>query len=78
MSPLTTQGKEVALADLRRRRANQPVPIDNASLPAGSPMYFYCVSCGHVAEVKPENYITAVRRLCPECQALKDMGWLEE
>ena len=73
----TTQGKEFALARLGERRANPPEQIDNGSLIAGSPMYFYCISCGWLADTKPESYLTPVRKLCRECQALKDLGWLE-
>jgi hypothetical protein len=75
--PLTTQGKEIALAALQERRKNPPQHIDNASLYAGSPMYFYCVSCAHIADTKPENYLFPPRKLCSECEALKDAGWLE-
>jgi hypothetical protein len=75
--PATTMGKAVALEALASRRANQPKKIDNSSLPAGAPMYFYCLSCGHESDVKPENYLTAPKKLCGECQALRDLGWLE-
>ena len=74
--PMTVHGKTVALQALAERRANQPKKIDNNSLYAGSPMYFYCLSCG--AEiVVPESYLRKPD-LCEECQALKAMGWLEE
>lgn len=77
--PITEQGREAALQALaRRRQANAEMKkIDNASLPAGSPMYFYCISCGDNHAVLPETYITPPPKLCPECQALKDCGWLE-
>jgi len=73
----TTQGKEVALRALEeRRQANRDRErIDNSSLYAGSPMHFDCSGCGEDIVV-PENYITCPK-LCPECQALKDVGWLE-
>ena len=70
----TQQGKEHALAELAKRRANKPKLPDNSSLPAGSPMYFGCISCGAVI-VLPENYLTP-QRLCIECQALTELGWL--
>lgn len=73
----TEQGKEHALAELKKRRENKPEQVNNASLPAGSPMYFYCKSCGHLADTKPESYFTPVKQLCGECRALKDCGWLE-
>jgi len=42
------KGKEAALKTLEERRANPPEQINNASLPAGSSMYFYCISCGQL------------------------------
>jgi len=75
--PMTTLGKEAALAALRQRRENKPTPIDDTSLPAGSPMHFYCISCGHIAEVAPESYTWAPKKLCGECKALQDLDWLE-
>jgi hypothetical protein len=78
MNPITTHGKAAALMALDLRRKDQPEHIDNASLVAGSPMYYYCVSCGHLADTKAENWaITPPKKLCVECQALKDLGWLE-
>jgi hypothetical protein len=38
-------GRDRALLPLARRQATAQ-PVDNASLPAGSPMYYYCDSCG--------------------------------
>lgn len=75
--PATLQGKEFALKKLAERRANKPAEINNSSLVAGSPMYFYCKSCGHVSDVLPESYVTPPKRICSECEALKDLGWLE-
>jgi hypothetical protein len=77
MGLATTQGKEFALAQLEERRKNQPKHIDNASLYAGSPMYYYCRSCGHESDVLPESHFGAPRKLCSECQALKDLDWLQ-
>jgi len=64
---------------LARRRAENAKKgkIDNASLPAGSSMYYYCRVCGGPSDVLPENHYDAPRRLCPPCQAMKDKGWLE-
>jgi hypothetical protein len=75
----TEQGKEFALEALRQRREQsaKEKKIDNASLYAGSQMYFYCKSCGCLADKLPENYICLPKALCDECQALKDLGWLE-
>ena len=73
----TTEGKDAAVAALKERRAHKPEQIDNASLYAGSPMYFYCISCGHESDVLPESYTCKPKRLCDECSAMKALGWLE-
>lgn len=75
----TTKGKELALAALKQRREENAtvVQIDNSKLYAGSPMYFYCISCAGLADRLPESFTCTPKRLCEECQALKDMGWLE-
>jgi uncharacterized OB-fold protein len=75
--PITEQGKEAALAALEDRRNNKPKRIDNSSLHAGSSMTFYCVSCGHVSDVLPESYTSPPTKICSECKAMKDLGWLE-
>lgn len=77
MALATTKGKEAALEALEERRANKPRPIDNASLLAGSPMHYYCISCGHKSDELPEAHTAPPKELCDECQALKDLGWLE-
>jgi len=77
-SPKTVLGRSAAVAALNERRENKPNKIDNASLPAGAPMYYYCISCGHLSDTKPENWVIgSVKKLCSECQAMKDLGWLE-
>ncbi len=74
----TTNGKEFALKVLEERRKNKPKKVDNAALYAGSPMYFYCGSCGHESDVLPESYTCTPKRLCGECKALKELGWLDQ
>ncbi len=71
--------KETALSQLEERRSNKPNQIDNASLYAGSPMYFYCRECGHLSDVVPELYIPSEnypKKLCSGCQEIKDNGWV--
>ena len=41
---------------LAERKASAPEQVDNGSLPAGSPMYYYCKSCGHQTKVLPEDW----------------------
>ena len=75
----TTKGKDVALKALAKRHKEnaKKKKIDNGSLYAGSPMYFYCKSCDGLADTLPESYISPPKKLCDKCQALKDLGWLE-
>lgn len=74
----TSKGKEYALTKLRERRQKNEgrEPFDNGSLYAGQPMYFPCDACGDNIR-HPEDYLTRVR-LCAECQALKELDWLNE
>jgi hypothetical protein len=77
--PLATEkGKEFALAEFKKRVENPPIHLNNSCLSAGSPMYFYCKSCGALADVLPESYTTPPKEQCNECKALKDCGWLEK
>ena len=77
MTLATEKGKQYALEQLAIRRAtNAEKPeIDNSKLPAGAPMFYRCLTCGGKIVV-PENWITKPD-LCKECQALKNLGWLE-
>jgi hypothetical protein len=74
----TSQGKEAALKALkeRRERAKTEKKIDNARLVAGSDMYFDCIACGCQDIRVSESYRTHPK-MCPECAALKEMGWME-
>ena len=69
--------KKTALENLQKRKDNKPEQINNATLYAGSPMYFYCQMCGHLSDVKPESYTTPVKKLCDECEEIKKEGWVE-
>ncbi len=60
-----------ALLRLRHRIENAPKQINNSTLPAGSPMYFYCRICGHQSDVLPESYTSSPKTHCKECQELK-------
>ena len=75
----TEKGIEFALEALeKRRKENRGKKTDNSSLRAGSTMYFYCKSCGALADTLPEMYTSIPKSLCGECQALKDLGWLRK
>jgi Zn finger protein HypA/HybF involved in hydrogenase expression len=73
----TEKGKQYALDQLRQRRERnaEKTVVDNSRLPAGSPMYFRCKTCGEDIVVA-ENYIFRPQ-LCSECKALETAGWLE-
>ncbi|MFH0819515.1 MAG: hypothetical protein V1892_00620 [bacterium] len=75
----TQKGKKYALKKLKKRRAQakKEGQIDDSTLPVGAPMHYYCESCGLIADVLPEAHIGSPKELCDECQALKDLGWLE-
>ena len=64
----------------RRERANKEGKIDNSTLYAGSPMYYYCTGCGLQSDVLPEEWdprVTTPKKICDDCKELKDMGLLE-
>lgn len=74
----TSQGKALALEALAARRlenANEDWADRTSKGYAGSPMYFGCLGCNAVIVV-PEDY-TSRPKLCCECAALKECGWLE-
>ena len=75
----TEKGRDYALAALaeRREKAKSIEKVDNGKLHAGSPMTYYCMSCGMVSEVLPEGHWSAPNPFCPECVALRVCGWME-
>lgn len=76
--PLTTQGKDAAIAGFceRQQRGKTETKINNGALYAGSPMHFNCIACGCQDITVPESWITKPD-LCMECAALKTVGWLD-
>lgn len=62
---LTINGKEVT--------------ADNSVLPVGWPMIFFCSACGWPTAILDEEYfLTRPSRLCAECKAMDDLGWLQQ
>jgi len=76
---MTTKGKARALEALeeRRRENEEKEKINNCLSPPGWRMYYYCKSCGGLSDELPEKHVSLPKPLCDECQALKDLGWLE-
>lgn len=74
----TTQGREIALAKLAERRAENAKRerIDNSKLYAGSPVYLDCIACGDPI-AHPETYLFRTE-LCAQCSALHSLGWLND
>lgn len=50
--------------------------VNNASLPAGSPMYYYCKFCGDPTETLPEGHWGTPKTVCDPCQSLRTLGLL--
>lgn len=56
----------------RLRDASKVTQMNNSSLRAGLPMYYYCRLCGLIADVLPESYwVVAPKTYCNECRDLK-------
>jgi endogenous inhibitor of DNA gyrase (YacG/DUF329 family) len=72
--------KEMALQQFRERVLSvREIPkIDNSSLMAGEPMYFYCSCCGIQTEVLREDFLFRPFSKCSQCLGLDQMGWLDE
>ncbi len=54
----------------RATAARKQKRVENDKLYAGSPMYFYCVHCGIVCDVLPEEYCFSPHRECSQCVGL--------
>ena len=80
VSLATQQGKEFALLQLgKRREKNRDKEKPGSETPFG-PWFSYCISCGEEADRKYDRsslLYFKMKDLCPECQAMKDLGWLE-
>lgn len=52
--------------------------VDNSSLPAGSPMYYYCRACGAFITALPEAHFSPAPKYCDDCEDLKKEALLDE
>lgn len=69
---MTVEVKDtMALERLRKRIDNPPKQIDNNSLHAGSPMYFYCKMCAGHSDTMPESYTGSPNQFCGHCLELR-------
>jgi len=58
----------------RKKKNSKEAKIDNSSLYAGSPMYFYCKFCDAQTDVLPECYIGKPKQICTPCEVLHIHG----
>lgn len=73
MADITTNARLTNLEN--RREENVGKQVDNASLYAGSPMYYYCHGCGAQTAVKPEGWVAdPPPRFCDPCKELVEAG----
>jgi hypothetical protein len=71
-----SSAREQAQIALYNRKQTAPEKVDNSALHAGSPMYYYCRSCGWLSDVLPEDHLSQPKRLCAPCKLMQDQGWL--
>jgi hypothetical protein len=62
----------------KRKKANKGKQVDNSSLMAGSPMYFYCKYCGEHTETLPEGYWSKPKTKCDACKLLREHGLIDD
>jgi hypothetical protein len=70
---------EIASKEFKRRYVeNRGKRIDNSSLPAGSPMYYYCRGCEVLVDTKPESWWgDPPPHYCLACQPLAEHGMID-
>jgi len=56
----------------RKQKAREIGQIDNSTLYAGEPMYFYCKYCGLLSDTLPEDYTCTPNHVCKECEKEND------
>lgn len=72
------EAKDPRLDELQARREfNEGKQVDNSTLEAGSPMYYYCKTCGAHVATKPEGWWqNAPPSHCAPCKDLLADGVL--
>ena len=64
--------------EMRKKETRNEKRIDNASLCAGSDMYYYCRICGLLADVLPESHAEPPRQYCSECAKMLEAGFSQK
>lgn len=62
----------------RYRENEKKARINNADLPAGYPMYYYCRGCGVLVATLPEEHLNAPPKYCDDCEDLRKQALLDE
>lgn len=73
-----TETKKLAFEQFVQRKKEAPEKINNASLVAGEPMFFYCNHCGVLTEKLHEEFLFPPFVECSQCYGLSNLGWLDE
>lgn len=61
-----------------RREKMRGQQVDNGALPVGSPMYYYCHSCGVLVATLPEDwYKEPPPKHCDDCKPLIEEGLID-
>ena len=70
---------DVAKEEFKRRyQENSGQQIDNSSLYAGSPMYYYCHGCCILVDTKPESWVhNPPPKHCDACKILDEHGMID-
>ena len=73
----TQEQKSLALGALeeRKEKARKVKKVNNASLPAGSEMYYYCRICSTLTDVLPEDHVNPPRGYCSDCEKMFEAGF---
>lgn len=74
MTPEEKKLKDALKKYLKRKTENAGKQINNTTLYAGSPMYFYCKHCGVLTDKLPETYVTPPKTCCDDCKELEKLG----
>lgn len=76
MPKLTQEQKDMLEGLKKRKKEGKKVKqIDNGSLYAGSPMYYYCRLCGLLAATLPETHTCAAPKHCGPCKEMIAAGY---
>ncbi len=73
---MTEFNVEIAMETFDKRvEENKGKQINNSSLPAGAPMYYYCNKCSVLVATKPEGWVFGPPpQHCDPCKMLVDHG----